>query len=93
MGVAVYWTLEPSDKLVSAGWCLANPGREYVVFQNKAQPFTLEIAGAQAALKAEWINPHTGTRTDAGTLINGTVKLTPPNDWGAAPLVLHVRAP
>lgn len=86
-----YWLLEPSDKLVSVGWCLATPGSEYVVFQNKAQPFMLEIAGAAAALKAEWLNPHTGKRSNAGTLNNGTVSLTPPANWGEAPLVLHVQ--
>ncbi|MEO6789030.1 MAG: DUF4038 domain-containing protein, partial [Chthoniobacteraceae bacterium] len=84
-----YWTLEPSDKLVSAGYCLANPGREYVVFEKTAAPFTLEIAGAKAPLKAEWFNPLTGKRTTAGTLNNGTAKLTPLADWGKAPLVLH----
>ena len=85
-----YWTLEPSDKLVSTGWCLANPGREYVVFQNQPAPFTLEIAGATSPLKAEWFNPHTGRRTAAGSLPNGTASLTPPAAWGQAPLVLHV---
>ncbi len=88
-----YWTLDPAGKLVSAGWCLANPGCEYVVFQNEAKPFTLEIAGAKAPLKAEWFNPHTGTRTSAGSLENGTAKLTPPEDWGKAPLILHAVSP
>ncbi len=84
-----YWTLEPSDKLVSAGYCLTNPGREYVVFEKSAAPFTLEIAGAKSPLTAEWFNPFTGKRTAAGTLNNGTAKLTPPADWDNAPLVLH----
>jgi hypothetical protein len=84
-----YWALEPSDKLVSTGWCLANPGREYVVFQNQAVPFTLEITGAQSPLQAEWFNPHTGRRTAAGSLRNGTTNLTPPAAWGQTPLVLH----
>lgn len=87
-----YWTLEPSDQLVSAGWCLANPGREYVVFQNTVAPFTLEIAGAKSPLKGEWFNPHTGKRTNACPLNNGVASLTPPGDWGKAPLVLQVRA-
>ncbi|MDA1276159.1 MAG: DUF4038 domain-containing protein [Verrucomicrobia bacterium] len=86
-----YWRLEPSDKLVSNGWCLANPGLEYVSFQNTAQPFTLEIAGAKSPLKAAWFNPHTGEHTAVGLLNNGTANLTPPADWGKAPIVLHVR--
>lgn len=87
-----YWLLEPADDLVNSGWCLAQPGREYVVFQNEAKPFTLEITGAKAALKAEWFNPHTGKRTGAGELNDGNASLTPPADWGEAPLVLHVTS-
>jgi len=87
-----YWKLEPSDNRVNHGWCLAQPGREYVVFQNQARPFTLDIADAKSPLKAEWFNPHTGKRADAGSLASGTASLTPPAGWGAAPLVLHLQA-
>ena len=87
-----YWTLEPSDRLVSTGWCLADPGREYVVFLNEAKPFTLDVAGAKSALNAEWFNPQTGARFPAGLLRNGAAILTPPDDWGQAPLILHVHS-
>jgi hypothetical protein len=86
-----YWRLEPSDQSVSRGWCLAQPGREYVVFQNQAQPFTLEIAGARSPLQAEWFHPHTGKRINASAIPNGTAMLTPPA-WDNAPLVLHLWA-
>jgi hypothetical protein len=79
-------------KLVNSGWCLAQPGREYVVFQNQVQPFTLEIAGAKSPLKGGWFNPHSGKRTAAGSFDNGTANLTPPADWGKAPLVLHLKS-
>jgi hypothetical protein len=85
-----YWKLSPADKLVTEGWCLANPGREYVVFLNQPKPFVLDINGAGIPLKAAWYNPQSGQRTAAGTLGNGTVNLTPPADWGAAPVVFHV---
>jgi hypothetical protein len=85
-----YWTLEPSDKLVSSGWCLANPGSEYIVYQKQPVPFTLDINGAQSSLQAEWFNPRTGKRTPAASLNNGVAKLTPPSDWGNDPLVLHL---
>ncbi len=86
-----YWLLEPSDALVSTGWCMAQPGQEYVVFQNEAGSFTLEIVGATAALQAEWFNPYTGTRSPAGKIENGKVSFTPPESWGDIPLVLHVH--
>jgi hypothetical protein len=87
-----YWKLEPSDQLVSSGWCLAQPGREYVVFQKQAQPFTLEIAGAKSPLSGEWFNPQTGKGAAAGFFDNGTVSFTPPANWGNAPLVLRLKA-
>ena len=86
-----FWKLEPADSLVSSGWCLAQPGREYVVYQGTAQPFTVEIAKADSGLTGEWFNPMTGKRSAAGQFQNGTSKLLPPADWGDAPLVLHLR--
>jgi hypothetical protein len=77
--------------LVDNGWCLAQPGREYVVFQKQAQPFTLEIAGAKSPLSGEWFNPQTGKGVTAGSFDNGAVSFTPPTNWGNAPLVLHLK--
>lgn len=74
----------------SVNWCMAQPGREYIVFHNEAQPFKLKIDGATSTLKAHWFNPLTGNRTATGDLENGEASLTPPENWGKAPLVLHV---
>lgn len=89
-----YWNLEPADSRVSVsgtkGWCLANPEGEYVVFLNKAEPFTLTVDPTQRPLKAVWFNPQTGVRTVAARSIKGTTGFTPATDWGQAPVVLHV---
>lgn len=87
-----YWELQPSDDLVSEGWCSAQPGSEYVVFLNEPRPFTLDVSGANTKLEAQWFNPLTGEETSAGTLGNGQATLTPPDNWGAAPVVLHATA-
>jgi len=86
-----YWLMEPADELVSEGYCLANPGKEYIVFLNNAKPFTLKIAGINGKLNAEWYHPFTGDREDGGQLTNGTVSLTPPTAWGDAPVVLYIK--
>lgn len=86
-----YWKLDPSDKLVSNGRCMAQPGHEYVVFQGKAQPFTLDIKGAKSTLAGEWYNPLTGKLSTAGIFRNGMAKLKPPADWADAPLVLYIK--
>ena len=85
-----YWRLEPVDGVVSDGYCLAEPGREYVVFLNKARPFSLKLEGLAGSLKAQWYHPFTGKRQDAGALSAGSPELTPPAEWGASPVVLHV---
>ncbi len=87
-----FWVLQPSNKLVSAGRCLADPGKEYVVYQKTATPFTLKIAAAAAPLDARWFNPFTGKFSDAGSFGNGTASLKPPAKWGDAPVVLHLKA-
>lgn len=86
-----YWLLQPTDGLVSAGWCLADPGKEYVAYLPQPAPFTLKIAGAAAPLTGSWFNPFTGRTTPAGNFGNGTASLTPPANWGDAPLVLHLQ--
>jgi len=88
-----YWRMEPKDELVSAGYCLAEPGREYVVFLNQNMAFSLKLEGLGTPLKVEWYQPFTGKRQAAGTLDNGTSQLAPPADWGNGPVALHVGAP
>ena len=85
-----YWRMEPADGLVSEGYCLAEPGRQYVVFLNSARPFSLKLEGVAAPLKAEWFYPFAGKRRDAGTLTGGTVRLIPPEDFGTGPVALRV---
>ena len=72
------------------GSCLAEPGREYVVFLGQAAPFTLKIEGATNPLTAEWFQPFTGQRKSAGRPENGSAEFEPPADWGPGPVVLHV---
>jgi hypothetical protein len=49
-----YWRMEPHDDLVSDGYCLAEPGREYVVFLNHFTSFSLKLDGLPAPLQSEW---------------------------------------
>jgi hypothetical protein len=87
-----YWRLEPAEGVVSDGYCLADPGREYVVFLNRAKPLTLQLEKVAAPLPAQWYHPFTGKRAAAGRLGNGAAALQPPPDWGDGPVALHVGA-
>jgi hypothetical protein len=88
-----YWRMKPADDLVSAGYCLADYRREYVVFLNKSQPFSLNLEDLTAPAKAEWFHPLTGERQDAGMLAKGTAQMIPPSNWGAGAVVLQVGSP
>ncbi|HUT94648.1 MAG TPA: DUF4038 domain-containing protein [Thermoguttaceae bacterium] len=85
-----YWELEPADDVATAGWCLASPGKEYVVFLNQGQPFSLKLRGTVGSLSAQWYQPLTGQWVQAGTFADGEHELAPPAEWGDGPVVLHV---
>jgi hypothetical protein len=87
---AAYWLMTPADGVVSEGYCLANPGKEYLVFLNEARPFSLKLEGLSAPLRAAWFQPLTGKSQEAGRLENGSAQLMPPASWGTGPVALHV---
>jgi hypothetical protein len=84
------WSLEPNDALVNTGHCLANPGREYVVYQPEPKEFTITVAGAAKPLAASWFNPLTGRMMKTEDAANGQKSFVPPSGWGGGPIVLHL---
>jgi hypothetical protein len=86
-----YWLLKSDDILVSSGHCLANPGKEYIVYQDEAIPFTLNLSGLTKPLQAVWYQPLSGEYLKAGKFENGTAKLKPPATLGKGPVVLHLK--
>lgn len=81
---------QPHDALASTGYCLAEPGREYVVFQPKPEEaFWVELEPGTYAVR--WIDPANGRETDGGkvTVQVGKCNFTPPS---AGEIVLHLRA-
>ncbi len=85
-----FWELTPADGVASIGDCLANAGKEYIVYLNTAATFTMKIDGAARPLPIEWYLPLTGERVPGQSIGNGTVWLTPPVQVGTGPLALHV---
>jgi len=51
-----YWRMKPCDRLVNEGYCLADPGREYVVFLKTARPFVLRIEGCRGRSRRSGMN-------------------------------------
>jgi hypothetical protein len=50
----------PAPDVASSGYCLACPGREYLVFAPDGADMELDLRSAQAALSCEWLDPRTG---------------------------------
>lgn len=53
-------TCTPQATLASTGYCLADPGREYVVYLPSGGKVTVDLAAATNNLAVEWISPKTG---------------------------------
>lgn len=91
----------PRGDLASTGYCLANPGREYLVYvpprRRHSIPLigslfkstvTVDLSAAVGKLTVEWFNPRTGTSTNGGTTTGkGLRSFTAPFGGDA---VLHV---
>ncbi len=80
-------TMVPSDSLASSGYCLAAPGREYVVFSPDGGGVEVDLAGG--SYRVEWIHPVSGEVTAAEPLVAtaGKQSLAAPL---AGPAVVHL---
>ena len=57
-------TMKPLVKLSSTGYCLANPGTAYLVYQpDPDQPFRVDMV--KGKYRVEWFNPQTGETVTA----------------------------
>jgi hypothetical protein len=77
--------MRPLPALASTAYVLADPGREYVVYQPGPQPFTLDLAGqARRTFDVEWIAVASKSRKRERISGRGRLTLTPPYPAGAA---------
>ncbi len=59
--------MSPRGDLASTGYCLANPGKEYLVYQPESdQPFQVTLQPAR--YRYEWFDPQTGRTGDKGII-------------------------
>jgi hypothetical protein len=84
-------SMAPNELLASTGVCLANPGREYVVYAQSGTTVTLELPAATGDVTVRFYNPRTGRFQPAFTATgNGPRSFTKPD---AADWVMHVTVP
>ena len=87
-----YWKLNPHSEVVNAGTvCLADPGKEYVIYRQNGGAIILDLANVrpEVSLNVQWLNPRTGAKKPAGS-VNGGAKRSfdcpDAQDW-----VLHLN--
>jgi hypothetical protein len=80
----------PKNELSSSSYCLANPGKEYLVYLPEGGTVTVDLTAARGNLAVEWLDTRTGVRSEAGEVTGGgKVKLRPPFEGEA---VLYLRS-
>jgi hypothetical protein len=78
--------MTPQNGLASTGYCLAQAGSEYLVYQPGSGAFTVNLAAGTYA--AEWFNPATGAASPGATVSGGAVVSFTPPFGGTAVLYL-----
>jgi len=66
--------LEPRDDLASSGYCLAEPGREYLVYLPDGRGGTVDLSAATGTLRVEWVDPRTGASRPGDAVDGGATR-------------------
>ena len=83
-----WWKMDNHDELVTNGYCVANPGSEYVVYSRDGGATSLNLSDVKGNIDVQWLDPITGEYSLKEEILGGgVVELTPPleGEW-----VLHV---
>lgn len=81
--------MKPQNELSSTGYCLANTGSEYLIYQPGSGSFTVNLVAG--TYWYEWFDPEAGTvvGSDAVTAVGGNKSFNPPLS-GEAVIYLRV---
>jgi hypothetical protein len=80
-------TMTPHGELADSGYCLANPGKEYLVYLSAGE-VTVDLSTAAGQFQVEWIHPVEGKSTPGKTASGGAKRTLQPPFSGEA--VLHL---
>ncbi len=67
--------MTPRNDLASTEYCLANPGREYLVYLPDGGEAAVDFTAARGVLTVEWFNPRTAEKSE-GERVKGGAKRT-----------------
>ena len=66
--------MTPQGELASTGFCLAESGKEYLVYLPEGGEVTVDLSAASGSMAVEWFNPRSGDATP-GQITSGGQKL------------------
>ena len=83
--------MTPHRELTQTGYCLANPGVEYLVYLPSEYPARIwvDLSDAEGKLNVKWFNPRTGSEIHGGSVTGGARHAFRAPFSGDA--VLHIR--
>jgi len=82
-------SMSPRRDLASTGYCLADPGKELLVFLPEGGEAKVDLSAMAGPVRVEWIHPVEGTARPGAEVTGGGKRsfLAPPGDA----TVLHLR--
>lgn len=84
-----WWSLEPTPGCVDSGFCLANPGEEYVIYLLDSSQVEIDLPEVSGYFEAKWFNPSTGEKYTLKNIHSGgKIQLASPFRDDA---VLHIK--
>jgi hypothetical protein len=66
--------MTPRGDLASSKFCLANPGKTYLVYLPGGGKVTVDLTAAHGILTVEWFNPRTGRATPGEPVAGGALR-------------------
>ncbi len=81
----------PMGELVSTSYCLASPGKEYLVFLPDGGEVTVDLSSATGELAVEWLRPVDGIVTQGGAVAGGAKRMLKSPFSGDAVLFLQKK--
>ncbi|MBI3465828.1 MAG: hypothetical protein HY000_22655 [Planctomycetes bacterium] len=71
--------MTPHSDLASSRYCMANPGKEYLVYLPEGGEVTVDLSAALGEMRSEWFDPATGKSVAGDPVAGGSKRqLTPP---------------
>jgi len=81
--------MTPRKELASSGYCLVDPGKEYLLYLPEGGEVTVDLSAASRELAVEWMDPIAGTITSAEPTAGGGWRILKAPFTGDAVLCLR----